>query len=344
MGEVGARRAPGAARPRRPLPARLGGRARRDDHGRRRGSRCSRRTRPSSSSRSSSSAGRPRTRNGSSEASACALPSLTCRHKRGRLLYEPYGAVAVIAPWNFPFGIPFTQTIAAVAAGNAVIVKPSELAPLSGAWVERAFEAVGAPPGLVRVAHGDGSTGEELVRARGIAKVFFTGSTGVGSQGCARRGRAPVPGLARAGRQGRDARLRGRGSRPRARWSALGLASRTAARPAPASSGSTWRATSSAVRRGARHAAPRACGSGPAATSAPSSGRSISEQQRAKVERLVTEAVDGGASAATRRRPSRRRPPGLVLRADRADRRRRGRGADARGDLRAGRCRPAVQR
>ncbi len=102
------------------------------------------------------------------------------RHKRGRLLYEPYGAVAVIAPWNFPFGIPFTQTIAAVAAGNAVVVKPSELTPLSGAWVERAFEAAGAPAGLVRVVQGDAATGEQLVRSRGIAKVFFTGSTGVG--------------------------------------------------------------------------------------------------------------------------------------------------------------------
>ena len=52
-------------------------------------------------------------------------------HKRGRLLHEPYGAVAVITPWNFPFGIPFTQTIAAVAAGNSVVIKPSELAPLT---------------------------------------------------------------------------------------------------------------------------------------------------------------------------------------------------------------------
>src|SRR6266508_6900896 len=48
-------------------------------------------------------------------------------HKRGRLLYEPLGVVAVVSPWNFPFGIPFTQTVAAVAAGNAVVVKPSEL-------------------------------------------------------------------------------------------------------------------------------------------------------------------------------------------------------------------------
>jgi acyl-CoA reductase-like NAD-dependent aldehyde dehydrogenase len=101
-------------------------------------------------------------------------------HKRGRLLYEPYGVVAVVSPWNFPLGIPFTQTVAAVAAGNAVVLKPSELAPLTGAWVERAFAEAEAPAGLVRVVQGGAGVGELLVGARGIGKVFFTGSTAVG--------------------------------------------------------------------------------------------------------------------------------------------------------------------
>jgi succinate-semialdehyde dehydrogenase/glutarate-semialdehyde dehydrogenase len=102
-------------------------------------------------------------------------------HKRGLLLHEPLGAVGLIAPWNFPFSIPFTGTATAVAAGNAVVVKPSELTPLSGAWVERAFAEAGAPPGLVRVVQGTGETvGDALVRARGLAKLFFTGSTEVG--------------------------------------------------------------------------------------------------------------------------------------------------------------------
>src|SRR5919198_167486 len=70
---------------------------------------------------------------------------LYLKHKRGYLVYEPLGAVAVISPWNFPFSIPFTQTAAAVAAGNAVVVKPSELTPLSGAWVARHFADAGAP-------------------------------------------------------------------------------------------------------------------------------------------------------------------------------------------------------
>ena len=53
-------------------------------------------------------------------------PQPHLKHKRGRLLHEPLGTVAVIAPWNFPFGIPFTETAMAVAAGNAVLLKPSE--------------------------------------------------------------------------------------------------------------------------------------------------------------------------------------------------------------------------
>jgi acyl-CoA reductase-like NAD-dependent aldehyde dehydrogenase len=106
---------------------------------------------------------------------------LYLKHKRGYLVYEPLGAVAVISPWNFPLAIPLTQAVAAVAAGNAVVVKPSELTPLSGAWVERAFAEGGAPAGLVQTVQGSGDeVGDALVRAPGIAKAFFTGSTEVG--------------------------------------------------------------------------------------------------------------------------------------------------------------------
>src|ERR687888_670779 len=109
------------------------------------------------------------------------FPQLYLKHKCGYLVYEPLGAVAVISPWNFPLAIPFTQAVAAVAAGNAVVVKPSELTPLSGAWVERAFVEAGAPEGLVQTVQGSGDeVGDALVRAPGISKVFFTGSTEVG--------------------------------------------------------------------------------------------------------------------------------------------------------------------
>jgi succinate-semialdehyde dehydrogenase/glutarate-semialdehyde dehydrogenase len=102
-------------------------------------------------------------------------------HKRARLLYEPVGVVGLVAPWNFPFGVPFTQAATAVAAGNAVVVKPSELTPLTGVWIETRFRRAGAPPGLVRVVQGPGETvGDGLVSHRGVDAVLFTGSTEVG--------------------------------------------------------------------------------------------------------------------------------------------------------------------
>ena len=87
----------------------------------------------------------------------------------------------IVSPWNFPFSIPFTQAATAVAAGNAAVVKPAELTPLSGAWVEEIFRRAGAPAGLVRVVQGAGDVvGDALVRARGVSRIVFTGSGEVG--------------------------------------------------------------------------------------------------------------------------------------------------------------------
>jgi acyl-CoA reductase-like NAD-dependent aldehyde dehydrogenase len=106
---------------------------------------------------------------------------LYLKHKRGFLVYEPLGVVAILSPWNFPFAIPFTQAVAALAAGNAVVLKPSELTPLVGEWVERVLAEAGAPAGLVQTVQGPGEVaGDALVRAPGVAKVVFTGSTRVG--------------------------------------------------------------------------------------------------------------------------------------------------------------------
>jgi acyl-CoA reductase-like NAD-dependent aldehyde dehydrogenase len=101
-------------------------------------------------------------------------------HKRGEIVYEPVGVVGLISPWNFPFSIPLTQAATAVAAGNAVVVKPSELSPLSGAWVERVFAEARAQDGLVTVVQGAGETGASLVEAPGLAKLIFTGSAATG--------------------------------------------------------------------------------------------------------------------------------------------------------------------
>ena len=116
------------------------------------------------------------------------FPQPHLRHKRGWLLYEPLGVIGVISPWNFPLGIPLSQAAFAVAAGNAVVLKPSELTPLTGAWVERLFREAGAPEGLVRVVQGRGETGEALVKAQGVGKVVFTGSGEVGRKVAAAAG------------------------------------------------------------------------------------------------------------------------------------------------------------
>jgi acyl-CoA reductase-like NAD-dependent aldehyde dehydrogenase len=102
------------------------------------------------------------------------------RQKRGVLLYEPLGVIGVISPWNFPFGIAFSQAAFAVAAGNAVVVKPSEVTPVAGGWVQRVFREAGAPKRLVQVVQGGPEAGEALVRAPGTAKVVFTGSGDTG--------------------------------------------------------------------------------------------------------------------------------------------------------------------
>jgi acyl-CoA reductase-like NAD-dependent aldehyde dehydrogenase len=120
-------------------------------------------------------------------------PQLQLRHKRAQIHYEPIGVVGVIAPWNFPFAIPFTQVAYAVAAGNAVVLKPSELTPLSGALVEQLFVDAGAPSSLVRVAQGAGDVGAALVRAHGLGKVLFTGSAEVGRIVAAAAGERLVP-------------------------------------------------------------------------------------------------------------------------------------------------------
>lgn len=109
------------------------------------------------------------------------FPQPYLKLKRARLVYEPRGVVGIVSPWNFPFGIAMTQTASALAAGNGVVLKPSELAPLSGAWVEEIARRAGAPEGLVGVVHGEGAVvGDALVGHRGVGAIVFTGSTRAG--------------------------------------------------------------------------------------------------------------------------------------------------------------------
>ncbi|HYD57675.1 MAG TPA: aldehyde dehydrogenase family protein, partial [Burkholderiales bacterium] len=99
------------------------------------------------------------------------------------VLREPYGVVAVITPWNFPLFLAAWKIAPALAAGNTVVLKPSELTPWSIQRVaELALEA-GLPEGALNIVHGNGpQTGAALVRHPGVAYVTFTGSTAVGAK------------------------------------------------------------------------------------------------------------------------------------------------------------------
>ncbi|RSS52578.1 aldehyde dehydrogenase [Streptomyces sp. WAC01280] len=96
-------------------------------------------------------------------------------------ILEPLGVVGVIAPWNFPMPIAAWATAPALAAGNAVLLKPAETTPLTALRLaELALEA-GLPEGLFQVLPGTGPVaGNALVAHPGIAKIVFTGSTRVG--------------------------------------------------------------------------------------------------------------------------------------------------------------------
>jgi acyl-CoA reductase-like NAD-dependent aldehyde dehydrogenase len=102
-------------------------------------------------------------------------------HKKALIRYVPRGVVCVIAPWNFPFELAMTPSITALAAGNAVIVKPTSSVPLLGKVIERLFnDAFKDYPGLAQVVHGPGALGSVVATSPGVDFVAFTGSTPVG--------------------------------------------------------------------------------------------------------------------------------------------------------------------
>jgi acyl-CoA reductase-like NAD-dependent aldehyde dehydrogenase len=99
----------------------------------------------------------------------------------GMTFREPLGVVGLITPWNFPLTIASWKLAPALAAGNAVVLKPAELTPLTALEFERIALAAGIPEGVVNVVAGPGRTcGQRLVEHPDVAKVAFTGSTEVG--------------------------------------------------------------------------------------------------------------------------------------------------------------------
>src|SRR5690349_23396527 len=87
--------------------------------------------------------------------------------KKGHFSYEPIGVVGVIAPWNYPWSIPFGEVAIALMAGHGVVLKPASLTPLIGDRIRDVFDKAGCPDGLVRTVHGGGAVGHALGEATG---------------------------------------------------------------------------------------------------------------------------------------------------------------------------------
>jgi acyl-CoA reductase-like NAD-dependent aldehyde dehydrogenase len=105
--------------------------------------------------------------------------------------YQPVGLVGVIGPWNFPLTNSFGDCIPALAAGNAVILKPSEITPLTSRLMAEMLDRCGAPPDVFQVATGDGETGAALVDE--VDFIMFTGSTRTGKRVMARAAETLTP-------------------------------------------------------------------------------------------------------------------------------------------------------
>ncbi|GGO08840.1 aldehyde dehydrogenase family protein [Micromonospora parathelypteridis] len=94
----------------------------------------------------------------------------------GHLEYQPHGVVGVIGPWNYPVFTPIGSAAYALAAGNGVVLKPSEYTPAAGQWLVDSFAEVVPEQPVFTAVHGLGDVGAALCRS-GVDKVAFTGST-----------------------------------------------------------------------------------------------------------------------------------------------------------------------
>ncbi len=112
--------------------------------------------------------------------------------KSSYIQHFPMGVIGIISPWNFPFQLTMVPAISALLAGNTVVIKPSEVTPITGEIMREIFAAARLPHGVVELVQGDGTTGAALSRAD-IDKIFFTGSVATGRKVMAAAAEKPIP-------------------------------------------------------------------------------------------------------------------------------------------------------
>ncbi|BCY14664.1 aldehyde dehydrogenase family protein [Actinoplanes sp. L3-i22] len=120
----------------------------------------------------------------------------------GHLEYQPFGVIGVIGPWNYPIVTPIGPISGALAAGNAIVFKPSEYTPVVGQWLVDSFAEIVPEHPVLQAVHGLGDVGGALCRA-GVGKVAFTGSTATGKKVMAACAENLIPVVIEAG--GKDA-------------------------------------------------------------------------------------------------------------------------------------------
>lgn len=120
------------------------------------------------------------------------LPLHLMRHRRSTVRYSPKGVIGVITPWNFPLLMPLRDVVIALTAGNAVVLKPSEVTPLIALKAKEVWDSAGLPEDLFQVVTGMGPTGAALIDA-GIQMCVFTGGVSTGRRVAAACGERLIP-------------------------------------------------------------------------------------------------------------------------------------------------------
>ena len=134
--------------------------------------------------------------------------------------YQPHGVIGIISPWNFPLTLTLGEAIPALMAGNAVVIKPSELTPLSALFGAEIAAKSGFPENLLQVVAGYGAAGEALIDCADM--IAFTGSVETGKTGDAPRSGPLAAGFSGARWQRSDDRSQRRRSRSCRRRLCLG--------------------------------------------------------------------------------------------------------------------------
>lgn len=101
-------------------------------------------------------------------------------HKKSAYRLEPYGVVAIISPWNYPFSVPVPEITAALVAGNTVLFKPAPDAVLIGRKINEIFQRAGLPPGVLNTVFVHDTDAPYITHHPHVDKIIFTGSTPVG--------------------------------------------------------------------------------------------------------------------------------------------------------------------